>query len=179
MKCVLLYSFTVNNIQGKLSIEKFLLCMHQKFYAKELYMIGLVEVVVKQTCNLSCMFGTYTEQISQCAAHPWILFSHTTASTHILWGFYCRSNFAKVYKINKQAHDHAIITARSQLIFCTRLYKSAKPFRIAWNQRLLSERCWYNNKQWLVDQTKATLISLYEKQVNITWPWVFATLSKT
>lgn len=97
----------------------------------------------------------------------------------ILWGFYFRSNFSKVYKVNKQAHDHAIITAQSQLIFCTRLYKSAKPFHIAWNRRLLSERCWYNNKLWLVDQTKATLISLHEKQVNITWPWVFATLNKT
>lgn len=42
MRCVLLYSFMVNNIQVKISIEKFLLCMHQKFYAKELYMIGLV-----------------------------------------------------------------------------------------------------------------------------------------
>lgn len=75
MKCVLLYSFTVNNIQVKLSIEKFSLCMHQKFYAKELYMIGFVKVVVEQTCMmkkgvavssqyLSCMFGPYTEQIS-------------------------------------------------------------------------------------------------------------------
>lgn len=44
-------------------------------------MIGLVEVVVEQTCMmkkgvaissqyLSCMFGPHTEQISQCAAHP-------------------------------------------------------------------------------------------------------------
>lgn len=154
-------------------------------------MIGLVESVVEQTCMmkkgvaissqyLSCMFGPCTEQISQ---NVQLTLEYYLAiqqhPLHILWGFYCRSNFAKVYKINKQAHDHAIITARSQLIFCTRLYKSAKPFRIAWNRRLLSERCWYNNKQWLVDQTKAALISLYEKQVNITWPWVFATLSKT
>lgn len=83
-------------------------------------MIGLVKVVIEQTCMmkkgvaissqyLSCMFGPYTEQISQISLEYYLAIKQHPL--HILWGFYFRSNFAKVYKINKQAHDHAIITA--------------------------------------------------------------------